>query len=155
MRSRMILILLSLALVVPAWAMAVSPTAADALGPPRRVVRASPRLRLASVERVVTRAPDADGRAVEREVRAALYRSQSRIGRCLEGVDLREDPLRARQRSLVGTLEFNRSVRPVARMQRSHGMPATAQECVLEVVRSIAVSTAPRGEVQLRFRYVL
>jgi hypothetical protein len=150
----LIFTLLSLALLVPAWTIAASPTAADALDP-GPVARSQPRVRLASLERIVTRAPDADARAVEREVRAALYGTQSRIRQCLEGADVREDPLRARQRSLVGTLQFSRSTRPEVRVQRSHGMPSVAQDCVLEVLRSIAVRTAPRGEVQLRFRYVL
>lgn len=111
--------------------------------------------RLTALRRVRTDAPTADAEAVLAEVRRELGARQGRIDACLAGLDLREDPLRSRARTISGRIVFERSGRPSAHVERAQGLPAAARGCVEEAVRAIAVRTAPRGAVELRFTYTL
>ena len=111
--------------------------------------------RLTALHRVRTDAPAADAEAVLAETRRELGAGQARIDAGLRGLDLREDPLRSRARTLSGRIVFERSGRPSVRVQRAQGLPAAARGCIEEAVRAIAVRTAPRGVVELRFTYTL
>ncbi len=131
-----------------------TPAHADVVVPHYRVQPVAT-VHLSGVRRVSTDAPTEDAEAVLRETRSQLYGAQARIDRCMRGVDLREDPLRSRSRSLSGTLVFTRSGRPTVEIDRVRGLPSGARACVEEAVRSIAVRTAPRGRVEVRFTYSL
>lgn len=144
--KRLLLVLALLGVAAPASADVVMP---------RVRVRAVPTVHLASVRRVTTDAPTPDAEAVLREARAELGARTSRINQCLRGMDLREDPLRTRRRTLTGRLVFSRSGRPSVQIDRVRGLPPAARACVEEAVRSIAVRTAPRGRVEIRFTYAL
>ena len=132
-----------------------APASADVVMPPPRVRVPSTTIHLASVRRVTTDAPTSDAEAVLREARAELGTRTSRINQCLRGLDLREDPLRNRRRSLTGRLVFTRSGRPTVQIDSVRGLPDAARACVEEAVRSLAVRTAPRGRVEIRFTYTL
>lgn len=128
---------------------------ADAVVEPMPIER-NPGVQLASVSATPgPGVPAEDTRAVERETRAALYGQNARIRTCLAGVDLRRDPLRGRARGLSGTLVFSRSRRANARVDRATDVPEAARSCIMEAVRSVAISTAPRGNVEVRFRYTV
>ena len=100
-------------------------------------------------------APAADVAAVERAVREQLAAAQSRVRRCLDGFDLREDPLRSRARRLELRLRFSRRGRPArVWVHQNDGMPRAAEACVLEAARAVNVP-APRGEVLVRAVYAL
>jgi len=120
---------------------------------PRRIVRPVPTVHLTSVGVARTDAPDADTEAVAREARRALHAQRRRIDRCLRGVDLRRSPFRSGGRSLRGRLVFTRSGRPSVRVGRARGIPRAARACIVEAVESVATRTAPRGTVEIRFRY--
>lgn len=122
---------------------------------PRPRVRAVATAQLTSLRRVSSDAPAADRRAVLRELRAQLGRQRHRIDRCLAGLDLREDPLRRRSRTLRGRLTFDRSGRPTVQIDRTRGFPRAARACIEEGVRAVAVSTAPRGRLVVAFTYTL
>ncbi len=131
-----------------------APASADIVIPRARVI-AAPEIHLASVRRVGTDAPTADAEAVLREARAALGAQRGRIQQCLRGVNLSRDPLERRTRSFTGRLVFSRSGRPSVHVDRVRGLPAPARACIEEGVRAIAVRTAPRGRVEIRFSYTL
>lgn len=104
-------------------------------------------------------APDApadDVASVERSAREQLAAAQTRIRRCLDRVDLRQDPLRSRTPRVELRLRFSRSGRPArVWVHRNDGMPAAAERCVLEAARAVSVRPAPRGEVLVRAVYML
>ena len=128
---------------------------ADAVVEPMPIEH-NPSVRLSSVAATPgPGVPADDTRAVEREVRSALYGQSARIQTCLAGIDLRRDPLRGRARGLSGTLVFTRSRRASARVDRATDVPEAARSCIMEAVRSVAISTVPRGNVEVRFRYTL
>lgn len=120
---------------------------------PRRVVRPVPTVHLTSVRVARTDAPDDDTTAVTREARRALHARRGRVNRCLRGVDLRRSPFRPSERVLRGRLVFTRSGRPSVHVDRARGVPRAAHACILEAVESVATRTAPRGTVEVRFRY--
>ncbi|MCZ7680976.1 MAG: hypothetical protein M5U28_20200 [Sandaracinaceae bacterium] len=67
-------------------------------------------------------APAEDVASVERSAREQLAAAQTRIRRCLDRVDLRQDPLRSRTPRVELRLRFSRSGRParVGAPQRRH-----------------------------------
>ena len=99
--------------------------------------------------------PAADVEAVRRQTNRALSRRIGRIQRCLDRLDLRDDPLRSGDRSVTGTLVFARSGRPTLRAERSTRLPRAASSCVLMAVRSVAIRARPRGTVEVSFRFGL
>lgn len=124
---------------------------------PQPVVRPVLTPRLAMV--TASPAPDApagDVTTVETAVRAHLSSAHSRVSRCLNNVDLREDPLRSRTPRIELRFRFSRSGRPSrVWVHRNEGMPRAAEACVLEAARAVSVTPAPRGEVLVRAVYVL
>ena len=120
---------------------------------PRHRIRPVPTVHLSSVRVARTDAPDDDTTAVAREARRALHAQRGRIDRCLRGVDLRRSPFRSGTRSMRGRLVFTRSGRPTVQIEHARGIPRAARACVLEAVESVATRTAPRGTVEVRFRY--
>ena len=130
-----------------------APASADVVFEPR--IQSIPSIRLASVIVSERNAPVADVTRVQRETRAQLHRRQRRIERCMAGVDTRRDPLRSRDRVLSGRLVFQRSGRPTLHIDRSVGVPRAARSCIEEALRGINIRTAPRGNVEIRFRYTI
>lgn len=141
-------------LVVLCLVGAAAPASADVFIPRARVITA-PEVHLASVRRVGTDAPTADAEAVLREARAELTGQRGRINQCLRGLNLSRDPLERSARSFSGRLVFSRSGRPSLHIDRVRGLPAPARACIEEGVRAVAVRTAPRGRVEIRFSYTL
>lgn len=123
----------------------------DAPPPPRS---RHPSLALSGVTLVRTDAPERDAGAAVDDVRRSLARSARHLEGCLAATDLREDPLRVRARTLRGTLTFRRARRPEVAIGAS-SLPTTARACVEEVAHSVALRTAPRGTVTVRFAYQL
>ncbi len=119
--------------------------------PPTRM-----RLRLTTVRVESGDAPREDQQRAEREVRSALHRAQGRLDTCLQNHVLRDDALRSRRRTLEGRLAFDRSARPTGQgIIAAQGIPQPARACVAEVTRGLGLSSAPRGFVELRYRYTL
>ncbi|MCB9594380.1 MAG: hypothetical protein H6719_16735 [Sandaracinaceae bacterium] len=134
---------------------AAAPAHADLVVEMPHVRRPSHSVALSSVRRGSTDAPTADAERVLSEARSQLYGQRSRINRCLSGLDLREDPLRSRRRALTGRLVFSRSGRPAVHIDSTRGIPGPARACIEEGVRAVAVRTAPRGSVEIRFTFTL
>ena len=99
-------------------------------------------------------APTPDTEAVTSEVRNDLAIAEERIERCIDGADLREDPLRSRTRRLTVVFHFSRSGTPRVSVERNT-MPPLVRQCILEAARSVRASTAPRGDVTVRAVYEL
>lgn len=127
------------------------PATADIV--PARPVHPNVHVRLRAVGLVTSDAPRSDAAAVVEGVRAALAGQQYRIDRCLVGIDLREDPLRSRPRTLVGILEFDRSPRPTIEIVSARGVHRDVRTCIRGAARVIAIPQTPRGRVRVRFRY--
>ncbi len=123
---------------------------------PQPVVRPvlSPRLAMVSAS-AAPDAPAEDVRETERSVRAQLASSLTRVRRCLNGIDLRDDPLRSRTPRMEVRLRFARSGRPTVSVHRNDGMPQAAASCVLEAARAVSLRPAPRGTVLVRAVYTL
>lgn len=132
--------------------LAAGSASADAPAPPgRRVAPRTGRLVLFSVD-VAERGRGADRAASE--LRRELRSRQSRLDACVGDVEMREDPLRVRSRTVSGTVAFTAVRRPSnVRVSHAGGAPAGARRCVAELMRSVQLHTPPRGRVVLRFRY--
>jgi hypothetical protein len=135
-----------------AFAIVLMPLSAQADIPPRQP---RPTLSLVPVDyRAGGDAPAPDNEAVTASVRDQLYARDGRVGQCLRGSDLREDPLRTRTRRVTVVLRFSRSARPAVSTEGG-SMPAHVRSCILEAARSIRSSTTPRGTVTVRAVYEL